>query len=78
MLSYIAITMNYWGKGTTPTDAIKSMRKAGGRTNEQAHGYVVLETDDPDAEIDQISGGVSVEHGKTAKVIVDKRKKKAR
>lgn len=74
--SYIAITMNYWGKGATQVIALKNMRSAGGRTNEKSYGYIMVETDDPKAVIDDIDGGVSVHEGKTAKVVDDKRKKR--
>ena len=77
-MTYIAITLHYWGKGTTQKVALKNMRDAGGRTNEKSHGYVIVETDDSNVVIDPIHGGVEVHEGKTATMVVDKRTKKGR
>jgi hypothetical protein len=77
-MTYIAITLHYWGKSLTQAGALRNMRDAGGRTNEKSHGYVIVETDDPHVVIDPIHGGVEVHEGKTATMVVDKRTKKGR
>lgn len=76
--TYLAITMNFWGRGANPAEAVKNMLAAGGRSSKARHGHVVVETDDPAAQIDGIDGSVLVHEGKTARVVDDRRKKKAR
>lgn len=73
-MTYVAITLHYWGKATTQATALSHMRNAGGRTNEKTHGYLIVGTDDPKVQINPVSGGVEVHEGKTAKIVVDKRK----
>jgi hypothetical protein len=75
-MTYVAITLHFWGKGASQEVALKNMKDAGGRGSIKSHGYVIVETDDDGVQIDQIDGGVLIAQGKTATVIVDKRKKK--
>lgn len=72
----IAITLHFWGKGATEKEAVAQVRKAGGSSMLKTHGYIIVSTDDPNFEIDQIDGGVLVHDGKSASIVVDHRKRK--
>ena len=60
---YVAIIRNYWGRGSTRDAALANIRKAGGRVNKRTPLVVYL-TDDDDAGVDPISGGLQIERGK--------------
>ena len=77
-LTYVAITLNYWGRAADAKTALARMRDAGGRTNATRFGYIIVETTDPTVEIDPINGAVLIADGTTANVITDRRTTRAK
>lgn len=70
----LAITANFWGKGTTVTEAVNNMFEAGGGSSAAKHGHVVYTTH-PDTVVDPVDGGLRYPKGCPPVMILDLRKK---